>query len=167
LGKKAMLKIIKHQGTPDQSVEIVTLDLDKQTTHTFPYEGGRRKSLASVPLPGIPMDFNRKPNREKEVMAKLRSITNGTGVPAGIEGGTGTATAPSGFAGRDQGDASLVDVTQNASYAASTPGGFEISHQAILSKDGRKIQLKMAPVFQTAGNLQQAKIKLDFIPGAD
>ena len=166
LGNKATLKITRHQGAPNQSVEIVTLDLTKPAPHIISFEGGRRKTLASVPPLGVPMDSIRKPDREREVMAKLNAMTNGTSVGGGLSGGTGTATQATGYASRDD-DSSLVEMSRQSSFAASAPGGFAMRQQTTLSKDGRSLQLKMAPVFQTAGNAQQAKLKLDFIPGSE
>ena len=164
LGNKATLKIIKHQGTPRQTVELVTLDLTKQTTFSFNFEGGRRTSMASVPAPGESLNTASKPDRENDVMAKLKAISNGTtNVMNGMGGGIGNSNKST---PRDDRDSPIVEMSHQSSFAALAPGGLELRHQTTLSKDGRKLHLKMAPVFQT-GTAPQGKLKLDFIPGSE
>ena len=171
LGNKAMIKVTRHQGTPDQTVEIHTLNFSKDGPSPkllLVLEGGRRKSLALVPSPGAPVDSMRKPEREKEVMDKLRAMTNGTSRPmTGMEGGVGSAGKPIG--GRvENSDSPLLELSMQTSVTSVAPGGMEMQQQTVISKDGRKLQVRMAPVYQTAGaTSKQAKLKLDVIPGSE
>jgi len=166
LGNKAMIKVTRHQGTPEQSVEIHTLDLTKQSTLSFTFEGGRRKTLASVVSGGVAMDTARKPDREQQVMDKLRAMTTGTSnAMSGFGGGTGMVGQS---AANAEGESPLVELNHQASIASSVPGGLQIRQETTMSKDGRKVQVKMSPVFDSAGTSgKQAKVKLDFIPGAE
>ena len=62
---------------------------------------------------------------------------------------------------------SSPDFSMQSSFDWTLPGSLDLRQQTAISKDGRRIELKMSPVFQTAGSTSQAKLKLDFIPGAE
>jgi tetratricopeptide (TPR) repeat protein len=171
LNHKAAVVVTKHQGTPEQTVDLFTLQITAENPHPkvqFSFEGGRRKTLASVPPPGAPVDSVRKPERGKEVMDKLRAMTSGTsGVMVGMGGGVGSTSQPAaGFAVKDD-QSPLVELALQTSVNSVAPGGLELQQQTVLSKDGRKLQIRMAPVFQTAGAASPAKLKLDVIPGGE
>src|SRR5262249_8030252 len=53
MGNKAQLKIIRHQGTPEETEELVTLKLTGPASApvTIKLEGGRRTETAYVPPP--------------------------------------------------------------------------------------------------------------------
>jgi len=164
LGNMAMIKITKHKGTPQQAIDIFRLDLTKQTSLSLSLDSGRRKELASVLPPGVPIDSGNKPEREYEVMNKLRAMTTGTSaVMNGLSGGTGSASDP---LGREEGEPPLVDLALEANIASSVSGGLQMRQETIMSKDRRSMQVKMAPVF-AGTTAKQTKVKLDFIPGAD
>lgn len=167
LGNKATIKVTRHQGTPDQTIEIHTIDLKAKNTLNLTFEGGRRKGLASVLPQGMTPDAIRKPERDQEVMNKIRALASGNSPGmVGIGGGIGSTVQPADGA-RDSSDSPLVEVSQFANIASIAPGGLEFQQQTIMSKDGKKVQVKMAPVFSTAEGAKQAKMKLDFIPGAE
>ncbi len=161
LGNKAMIKVTRHQGMPKQSVEIHTIDLSRKASVLISFEGGRRTSLANVLPSGLALDSGRKPEREQEVMNKLRAMTNGGG-NGGFGGGVGTSTQPN----RDESDSALVELAYQASVPSTVPGGLQFRQETVLSKDGRKMQVKMAPVFANTPP-KQTKLKLEFIPGAE
>jgi tetratricopeptide (TPR) repeat protein len=173
LGEKALVKVTRHQGTPEQSVEIHTVRFTKdvpQPKVVISLEGGRRKHLAAVPPQGAPSGATRKPEREGQVMDKLRAMTTGTaGVMVGMGGGTGSASKPvAGQMVRDENDDSpLLELAHQASIPAVAPGGLEIRQQTTLSKDGKRVHVTMAPVFDTADAAKKAKLKLDVIPGGE
>jgi hypothetical protein len=161
LGNKAMIKVTRRQGTPEQAVEIHTIDLTKPEPLVLTVEGGRRKELAAVQPPGVAIDATRKPEREQQVIDKLRAMTTGAPVASGFGGGIGNAS------GSDAQDSPLVELSHQASIAPVVPGGLQIRQQTVLSKDGRQVSVKMSPVFDSAAQAKQAKVKLDFIPGAE
>jgi len=165
LGNKAMIKVTRHQGTPEQTVEIHTLDLTKQTSLNFTFEGGRRQTLATVVPVGVATNSARKPDREQQVMDKLRAMTTGTsGSMSGFGGGTGSTSQSN----QAEGESPLVELNYQASIASSVPGGLQIRQETIMSKDGRNVQVKMSPVFDNLGvPATKSKLKLDFIPGAE
>jgi tetratricopeptide (TPR) repeat protein len=171
LDHKATVVVTKHQGTPEQTIELYTLQISKENPQPklqFSFDGGRRKTLAVVPPVGAPVDSVRKPEREREVMDKLRAMTTGTsGIMVGMGGGTGSTSQPAtGFAFKEE-ESPLVELALQTSVNSVAPGGLELQQQTILSKDGRKLQVRMAPVFQTGGAASPAKLKLDVIPGGE
>ena len=163
LGNQALLKVTRHLGMPEQTIEIYPIDLSKQPSMAISFEGGRRSSLASVPPAGVTADAARKPEREQEAMNKLRAMISG-GNPA-MSGGAGSATKRANA--HDNFDSPLVELSNQTSIASVAPGGLEIRQQTTMSKDGKQVQVKMAPVFETAAAAKQAKLKLEFIPGAE
>jgi hypothetical protein len=160
LGQKAKIVVTKHKGTPRQTVELFTLDLTKQTSLSISLDSGQRTTLASVLPPGVPIDSTRKPEREQEVMNKLRAMTSGT-----LNSFGGGASSTNRDVGAEEGDAPLVDVSLQSSITSMVPGGMQFRQETTVSKDGRKMQVRMAPVFSAVP--KQAKLKLDFIPGAE
>jgi len=163
LGNRALIKVTRHLGMPEQTIEIYPIDLSKQPSAALTFEGGRRTSLASVPPMGAAPDADRKPEREQEAMNKLQAMMSG-GSPA-MTGGTGSATQSA--SANDNFDSPLVELSKQTSIAPVAPGGLEMRQQMTVSKDGKQVQVKMAPIFETAAAAKQAKLKLDFIPGAE
>ena len=161
LGERATIKVIRNQGTPDQTVEIYTLDLKKQTSMTIALEGGRRHHLSPVLPMAAVTNSMLNPKRETEVMDKLHAMTSGMSVASsGMTGGTGSA--------RRAGEVErpFMDMAFQSSVSSMVPGGMEIQKETTVFKD-HKMSVKMSPVFQSVGNADQAKLKLDFIPGAE
>lgn len=165
LGEKATVKVTRNQGTPKQIIELHTLYFtkDKPQPKVFlSFDSGRRTTLASVPLAGVAPGASRKPEREDQVMNKLRAMTNGTSVPTGMGGGVGRQANS-----RDNSDSPLMEISHQASISSIATGGMEIRQQTTLAKDGKSVQVTMAPVFNGGAAAKQGKVKLDFIPGAE
>jgi hypothetical protein len=161
LGERATIKVIRNQGTPDQTIEIHTLDLKKQTSMTIALEGGRRHNLAAVLPMGTATNSMLNPKRETEVMDKLRAMTSGVSVASsGMTGGTGHAGT--------MGDPErpLMEMAVQSSVSSMVPGGMEMQKETTVFKD-HTMSVKMLPVFQSVGTSGQTKLKLDFIPGAE
>ena len=165
LGNKAMIKVIRHQGTPAQTVEIHTIDLTKQAKLHVVVDGGRRKSLATVPPPATAIDSTRKPEREQEAIDRIRALSSGVSNMS-MAGGVGSASKPTQFSTGAAPDAPLAEVALHTNVNAMAPGGLEMRQQKVVSRDGKKIHVQVAPVFETAAT-KQAKMKLDFLPGAE
>jgi tetratricopeptide (TPR) repeat protein len=169
LGEKATVKVVRHQGTPEQTIELHTLTFSKDNPApkiAVSLEGGRRKSLASVPPAGVVPDAGRKPEREQEVMNKLWAMTSGNSTASGMKGGIGSVNHPSGAA-MENTDSPLVGLTCQASVGSIAPGGLEMRQETIMSRDGKSVQVRMAPVFNPGSAGPPAKVKLEFIPGAE
>jgi tetratricopeptide (TPR) repeat protein len=162
LGNKATVKVIRHQGTPQQSVELFTLQIDKDPTLVVKFEGGRRSELATVPPPVVATNSAAKPERKDQVMSKLKAITD----PAysGLSGGFGVA-ADNATAGAFVPNAAppAVDVAYQTRVREALPGGAEMQVSAVISSDINKSQLRLKPVFQTAH--AQATARLSLVPG--
>ncbi len=166
LGNKAMVKVIRHQGTPAQTIEINTIDLTQQSKLHVALDGGRRKSLATVPPPAIAADSTRKPEREQEAIDRIRALSSGVSNMTGMGGGVGTAAKPTQFSAGAAVEAPLAELAQFTNVNSIVPGGIEMRQQKVVSRDGKKVRVQVAPVFETA-SAQQTKLKLDFLPGAE
>ena len=98
LGGKAQLEIIRHQGTPEETDELITLKIDSNVTRpiVFDFEGGRRQETAYVPPAGAhrPIeDVGPRWTDRSEVMNKLRALADPDvrGYQQGIKGGVASA----------------------------------------------------------------------------
>lgn len=168
LGEKATIKVIRHQGTPNQSIELHTLTFTKDDPSpklSVTLDGGRRKTLASVPPPAAVADSARKPEREQEVVDRIRAMSGGVSNMSGMGGGTGSAGKPTQFSSGNAPDAPLTELALHTNVNPIAPGGLEMRQKKVVSKDGR-LHVQVAPVFETAGT-GQAKLKLDFLPGGE
>lgn len=170
LGNKATIKVTHHQGTAEQRTELFTLDLEKSTSATIAVENGRRIELMSMAPPTVAQDGNRKPERNDAVMARLSAMLSpsSTTVRTGtFAGGTGTASKTvSQAAYSTDGMPSPMDVTFSGRVASVMTGGADMQGSLVFSPKSSTPQMRVAPVFQTAGR-KPAGVKLDLIPGSD
>jgi tetratricopeptide (TPR) repeat protein len=172
LGNKVLIEVIRHQGTPQQEIQLYNLVLPRdpkaprQVKMSLAFDGGRRKSLASVPPPAIPVDAARKPEREQEAIDRIRALSSGVSNMTSMSGGTGAAGKPTQFSAGAQPEAPLTELAQFTTVNPIAPGGIELRQQKVVSKDGKKVHVQVAPVFETAST-RQTKTKLDFLPGGE
>lgn len=172
LGEKVLIEVIRHQGTPQQEVQLHNLVLPsdpkapRKVKMSLSFDGGRRKSLATVPPPATPVDATRKPEREQEAIDRIRALSSGVNNMAGMSGGVGSASKGTQFSAGVKPEAPLTELAQFTTVNSMTPGGLELRQQKVVSKDGKKIHIQVAPVFETATG-KQSKLKLDFLPGAE
>lgn len=165
LGEKALIKVTRFQGTPQQTVELYNLSLSENKTIHLTLQGGRRKTLASVPLPGAPIDYLRKPEREREVMNRLNSMTTGVSNSTGFSGSGGTINQSGKIVSMNGSEMMLNNLSVPGMLQPIAPGGAELRQEIVFSKNG-SWSLQVAPVFETA-SADRGKLKLDFIPGAE
>jgi hypothetical protein len=102
LGNKAQLRIIRHQGTEDETEELVTIRLatDTQRPRTIKLENGRRTHAAYVPPPQpVQEPTTPKGNTSDRVLTKLRSLADpevtGVHMSSGGVGRQSTSRRPS------------------------------------------------------------------------
>jgi tetratricopeptide (TPR) repeat protein len=171
LGAKATLEITRHQGTPQETVSLVTLVFDKNSpTYQFKLEDGRRTSVASVPPP----TGRRLPNAERadadRVLNKLRTLADPllAGSENGMRGGlasTGTQ-APDKYlpnVPRVPNDVAAVQAKVDP-YVANS---MDMTAQAAVSPDRREVRFSLRAIFQTASRVQSVPVVTNpLVPGA-
>jgi len=175
LGNKATLKITRHAGTAEQSSEIRTVALDKDGSVVVSLLNGRRKELAVVSAPATVRPGDEADRKEKEksrqVMNRLRAMSNPT-----TAGSNMAMTGGVGVAGEKQPVSPFVDPAQlplggktiSQRIASETEGGMEFAAdvEAIQTKDGPTMRLKISPVWKTISTDEKPAVRLVLIPGA-
>jgi len=170
LGNRATIRVIHHQGTADQKTELHTIDLEKASSVTIRVENGRRGELMSMAPPTMAQDGGRKPERNDAVMARLSAMLS----PSSASVRSGTTTGGTGTASRTVTQAaysadtmpSAMDVTFSGRVASVMTGGADMQGSLVFSPKSSIPQIRVTPVFQTAGR-KPAGVKLDLIPGSD
>jgi hypothetical protein len=162
LGDKAQLKIIRHQGTPEETEQLVTLYLS--STHPEPVlvklEGGRRTEAAYVPPPAalVPPEAPAGAEEEtaRQMWGKLRALADpeATGYEyGGLRGGAyapgarRSAPRPAAQVPRPVANDRTLYQTRVASFVKNS---MDVTARAVLSADRRYLQVSLSPVFNTA-----------------
>jgi len=169
-GNKAKLVVTRHKGTPNQTVEIHTVefaDKSNEAKLTINLDSGRRTALAQVPLPSAAMNSTLKPENNDKILAKLRSMTTPT--YSGMDGGFGSASATATInAFQPDSVTPTVDIEYQTHLTAprtmtNTSVGMQMQAQVTRSvKNGSSISVR--PVFQTF-DPKEAAVKVTTIPG--
>ena len=163
LGDKVQIKVIRHQGTPDERPEYYTMDLKRQTKLSISFAGGRRKDVAVLPSAVEMTRLRAKPNQagQVSVMNKLRALVSGTGA-IGLSGGTGSAASSTGS--NLVPEKRLGEVTWSTRLGDERSAGLDIRSETTVRPDGT-VEVKAAPVFDSLPKVVRAKI--DLIPGGE
>jgi tetratricopeptide (TPR) repeat protein len=179
LGDKAQLKIIRHQGTPDETEQLVTVYLN--SSHPEPVlvklEGGRRTEAAYVPPPAalVPPEAPAGAQEEsaRQVWGKLRALADpeATGYEyRGLRGGTyspGTRRSSARPAAAPPPRAAASDrMFYQTRVAPFVKNSVDVTARAVLSADHRYLKVSLSPVFNTAAGPRQAPTVVNAtIPG--
>ena len=168
-GNKATIKVIRHQGTPEETVDYHTMTIGKSTELTVDLEQGRRRELAAIPSPQDLVRYNQQSESNVQIMNKIRSLMNGTGSVglsngAGIAGGVGSTTnsvTPDALSAGAKRHGNLSWSTQ---LMSAKTVGVDIRAITTIKEDGTT-HVSASPVFDSATN--QTRIKLDLIPSGE
>jgi tetratricopeptide (TPR) repeat protein len=146
VGNAARLKVTRFQGTPKESVEVISLDLSRPSPISITLDGGTRSDLATVPV---------------EVSeARLETTLAPTVIPAGPTGGT-SAARPSAMPSLSV--AQPVIETKVPGIVAGLPG---LRLEQKLSADRTKVEMSANPVF--TGPAKDIPLpKLGLLPGGN
>jgi hypothetical protein len=176
LGNKAQLRIIRHQGTPEESEELVTVTIDSATSKPVivNLSSGRRTSAAYVPPPeslNPPEDVTAPSSGTDAVLNKLRVLADPevTGVEqTGMRGGAGSPLARSSESAARKVAASVNDRTLYQTKVSSfISNSVDVTAQAVMSADRRSVRLSVSPVFNTASpTVGPAQLVNPVFPGA-
>ncbi|HZY87933.1 MAG TPA: hypothetical protein VFE78_24070, partial [Gemmataceae bacterium] len=149
LGDKAQLKIIRHQGTPEETEELVTVSVKSNLTQPVLVKlaGGRRTETAYVPPPSAlePPDTQADAGEGTgQVLNKLRALADPemTGYERGgaYAPGARPVARPSGvLPKRSAGERTLYQ-TRVAPFVSNTA---DVTAQAVISADRRYVRLSL------------------------
>ncbi|MBV9125970.1 MAG: hypothetical protein JO112_21675, partial [Planctomycetes bacterium] len=174
LGARATLKIIQHQGTPEERLTQETLVFDQGTpTQTITLDTGRRSSAADVP----PAWAYERPKSETEqlassdrILTKLRSLVDPEITAEGSSGIRGAVAGP-GIPVDTSADAKLPDpapgdqVAFQAKVSPFMTQTMDYTVQGVVTADRKHLRLSLSPVFQTLNVGSRPVITNPVIPG--
>lgn len=170
---KAQIKVIRHQGTPDQRVEYHTINLDKPEVVKIPLTGGRRTELAAVPPPAV----TGHPDKEKvasssdRAVNRLRALADPSysGESTTLRGGgAGSSAQPMDAVYDLSGPKTTGNVTYQTKVAKMDKGNIDMTANAAIQtnrKGETEIHVTMSPVFDTAQYTDEPTVNNPLIPG--
>jgi tetratricopeptide (TPR) repeat protein len=176
LNGKAQLCIIRHQGTPDEMEQLVTVELKSRTSNRIKVkvEEGRRKETAFVPPRQSQQEPEQTPSAPRnpdKVLHQLRALADPeiTGVERGLIGGMATSGRPvlpsqiaSGKVQPKENERTLYQ-TRVKPFVQNS---MDVTAQAVISADRRTVRLSMTPVFNGVTGFQTLPVLTNpTIPG--
>jgi tetratricopeptide (TPR) repeat protein len=173
LGGRAQLQIIHHQGTPQQQVDVVTVNVGEKQPVTVTLENGRRTEPAAVPPPAaleLPRDREEEA-RTSQVLTQLRNLADPeiSSVDTGIRGGFsmyGTPSRPQ-LPTRMPERSSAEQLAYQTKVASPVGNSAALTTRASLTADRNFVRLSLSPLFDTLKNGRpQAAVYNPLIPGA-
>jgi tetratricopeptide (TPR) repeat protein len=176
LGGKAQLRIIRHQGTPDETEELLTVVLKSRHSERIKLklENGRRTETAYVPSresqqePEAPAASPQSPDK---VLHQLRVLADPevTGVSRGFSGGmssSGRPPLPSQIAARKEEPSTNARLLYQTRVKPFVQNSLNVTAQAVLSADRRYVRLSMTPVFNSTTGVRNTPVVVNpTIPG--
>ncbi len=179
LNNKAQLKIIRHQGTPEEREQLRTIELKSRISDRIKVklDNGRRTETAYV----APPDAQKKPDASPEavghpdrVFHQLRNLADPevTGVSRGFAAGFATQGQPALPSEIKSGKRAASTVPDNDRTLYQTrikpfvQNAMDVTASAVLSADRRSVRLSMSPVFNTVTGVRNAPAVVNpTIPG--
>ena len=173
LGDKAQLKIIRHQGTPNETEQLITVKLNSTVTAPIVVhlDNGRRTETAYVPPPGAQQEdaLAAEMDNGDHVLSKLRALADPevTGIERGLSSGGASAGRPVARPVSVNPKAHEKDQTLYQNRVQSfVANSVEMTAQAVLSADRRSVRVSVTPVFNTATATKPVQVVSPIFPGA-
>jgi hypothetical protein len=153
VGGKAILEVVRHQGTALEARERYSLNLDQaQTIIRINLKDGRRTALADLPSPAAqPLpEAEESTNPSGDVLAKLRSMTDpmfsGNLVTSGFRGGV--RSSGNELAGASTSTAAQPDQRAvHAKMSSFVGGAMDVVARTTVNRGQSEIRVRMNPVF--------------------
>jgi hypothetical protein len=173
LGDKVQLRIIRQQGSDDESEQLLTVDLQAHKPIKLKLEKGRRTETAYVPPPStqaVPEPVA-DPLATANVLDQLRDLANPEtyGGNAGFQGGAGSpgsAAVPTSVAAKASAPSADDRVLYQNKVANFMKQSLDVTAQTVLSGDRRTLRLSLTPEFNAASvNSTQPAVNTTVIPG--
>jgi hypothetical protein len=158
LGNKATVKVIRHQGTPDERTEIHTIDLSKAEDLKISMRDGRRTKIASIPAPNMASGATTKNDRQQQVMNKLRAVTDPTNtMEAGFMSDRAAKVTKSE-------KAPIMDFSWTGRVDALINNGVEMQAKFVVTATGEQ-KMVLTPIFTSVGTNAKPSVKIEMVPG--
>jgi tetratricopeptide (TPR) repeat protein len=180
LNNKAQLKIISHQGTPEEREQLLTIELKSNHSGRIKVklQDGRRTETAYVPPPSAqkkPDTVTAKLDSPDKVLHQLSVLADPevTGVRRSVDGGfvsQGKPILPSDIKARRREPSAIADNDRTLYQTRVKPfvqNAMDVTASAVLSADRRYLRLSVTPVFNTVTTTRNAPVVVNpTIPGA-
>jgi hypothetical protein len=176
LGHKAQLRVIHHQGTPEETEDLFTVAIDSNSSKPVmvKLENGRRTTAAYVPPPEAlnpPEEVKVPSSGTDAILNKLRMMSDPevTAVEQQIQGSVGSSIARPSASGLPRparrADDRAVYQTRVASFINNS---LDVTAQAVISADRRSVRLSVTPVFNTVTGVVGTPVQVvnPVFPGA-
>jgi tetratricopeptide (TPR) repeat protein len=175
LNDKVQLKIIRHQGTPEESEQLLTVEMKSRYSPRIKVklDDGRRKETAYVAPPEAQKESEpppAAPNPDR-VLHQLRVLADPevTGVSRGFSGGMSTSgqpVLPSRIARKDAEPSPDDRTLYQTRVKPFVRNAMDVTAQAVISADRRYVRLSLSPVFNTVTAVQALPVVVNpTIPG--
>jgi hypothetical protein len=178
LGNKAQLKIIRHQGTPQEYEQLLTVPLKSRFSDRVrvKLDDGRRTETAYVPPPPSRQTEDSEPTaalNQSKILAKLRNLADPdvVGVSRGLSAGfvsNGQTVLPSQLKS-GKADTSVPKDDRTLYQTRVRPfvkNALDVTASAVLSADRRYVRLSMTPIFNTVTGVQNTPVLVNpTLPG--
>jgi tetratricopeptide (TPR) repeat protein len=174
LGDRAQLRIIQHQGTDEETEQLVTVDLRSDNPVKVRLSNGRRTEAAYVPPPSAERlaEPTSAGEAKADVLAELRAAADPevTGVSRGFQG---QATSMNATRVYTQGPAKDPEPSPNdrafyqTKISSFVKNSLDVTAQTVLSADRRHVRVSLAAVSApaSAGPDRPVSVSDPVIPG--
>jgi hypothetical protein len=153
LADRAQLRIVQHEGTPEETEQLISVDLREGAPVKVRLDKGRRTEAAYVPPPTSrqsPLPASGQ-NSRRDIQAELRAAADPevTGFERGFRAGTTSPTAMTDVVARASKDPepSPGDTAYYQTKVSSfVKNSLDVTAQAVLSADRRHVRVSMTPL---------------------
>ncbi len=162
-GDRAQVLIVEHQGTPEETTRVETIDLKTTDTLSVQLTAGRRTSTATVPPPGSIQ--HKRPQLEvgiDKVLDKMRGITSldPIGSSHGMSGGSTTVSTSAEDVAAPTSPKELASsqVTFQNRVSSCVNNGVDVTAQAAVTANGRFVKMSLSPVFNDPTKMDRVPV---------
>jgi len=149
LGGKAVLEVIQHQGTPEETHHRETLVFDRIHMTTVSLADGQRLTAEAVPATAPSTPVKQKLASRDQVLNDLRALADGdhTRINASMRETTasGSTQIAKPFESEARRDGAVMYQTKMAPVAQT---GVDVIAQVSMDAGGSNMRVKLSPVFQ-------------------
>jgi hypothetical protein len=177
LGDRAQLRVIQHQGTAEETEQLLSVDLQSAAPIKVRLASGRRTEAAYVPPPSAvrpPEAVVASRTGGTDVLAELRNAADPeiTGVQKGFRAQASSPTATrvsiATVADRDPDPSPNDRAFYQTKIDSFVKNSLDVTAQAVLSADRRHVRVSLAPVAAAAAALDRpVSVSDPLIPGGN